>query len=169
MSLQTAIFYFFMVLAGLSAVSILFVKNVFKAALLLLLSLLSVAAIYIFSFAEFVAITQIMIYAGGIVIVIIFGIMITTKISGSALTVENTNLFSGLLAAGALLVLLLKFFVFTFSMELPHSPSSDTLTDTGIALVTTFLLPFELAGIFLLIALVGAAVVVTSANKIEKS
>jgi NADH:ubiquinone oxidoreductase subunit 6 (subunit J) len=168
MSIQTAIFYFFMTLAGLSAISILFTKNVFKAALLLLLCLLSLAAIYIFSLAEFVAITQVMIYAGGIVIVIIFGIMITTKISGAALSVENANLFSGLLAAGSLLILLLKFFVFSFpTLSLP-SPTSDALTDTGIALMTTFLLPFELAGIFLLIALVGAAIVVTSANKSEK-
>src|SRR5207253_2250665 len=87
MSIQQIVYYFFLFLAAGSALGILFIKNVFKGALLLLICLLSIASLYVFMFAEFVAVTQIMIYAGGVVIVIIFGIMLTTRLSGEALKV----------------------------------------------------------------------------------
>lgn len=161
MSVQTILFYFFITLAGVSATGILLTKNVFKGALFLLICLLSLAALYIFTFAEFVAITQIMIYAGGIVIVIIFGVMLTTKFSGAALKVENANIFSGLLASSAILILLLKFFHTVFAQKTIGTPKTDTVNATGVGLMTDFILPFELAGILLLIALIGAAVIST--------
>jgi NADH:ubiquinone oxidoreductase subunit 6 (subunit J) len=109
MNVVNIIFYFFISLTALSALGIVFSKNVFRSALLLLVSLLSVAAIYVLSFAEFIAVTQILIYAGGILVVIIFGIMLTTKISGRPLVVENTHLFSGAVAGISLLVLLVRY------------------------------------------------------------
>src|SRR5689334_22515660 len=108
MNIVTLVFYFFMFIAAASAAGILLIKNVFKGALLLLICLLSLAAVYVLAFAEFVAITQIMIYAGGILVVIIFGIMLTSKISGKPLVVQNANWFGGLLVSITLLVLLCK-------------------------------------------------------------
>jgi NADH:ubiquinone oxidoreductase subunit 6 (subunit J) len=168
MSIQQIAYYFFLVLAAASAISILFVKNVFKGALLLLVCLLSIASLYVFMFAEFVAVTQIMIYAGGVVIVIIFGIMLTTRLSDEALKVGHTNIFSGILVSASLLILLLKFFTTSFSNVATGSPTSDAVTDVGTALMTSHLLPFEIAGVFLLMALIGAAMVVSSANKPSK-
>src|SRR5687767_9782869 len=92
------LFYFFMLLAAISAGAIVFSKNVFKSALFLLICLLSIAALYVLSFAEFLAVAQVLIYAGGILVIIIFGIMLTTRISGRPLVVENTNIFSGAIA-----------------------------------------------------------------------
>jgi NADH-quinone oxidoreductase subunit J len=168
MNLVAIIFYFFVLLAALSAMGILLMKNVFKAALLLLICLLCLAAIYILAFAEFVAVTQILIYAGGVMVVIIFGIMLTSRLAGKPLEVNNANIFSGLLASIILLILLVnfysKYFTITNSGSLPTTGSIETI---GINFMTKFALPFEIAGILLLVALIGAAVI-TSFMKIKK-
>ena len=168
MNIVTIAFYFFVLTAALSAIAILLSKNVFKAALCLLMCLLSIAAIYILAFAEFVAITQILIYAGGILVVIIFGIMLTSKMSGKPLKVSSTNIFSGLLASIALLALLISFIV-----DYPTPPmqgsikTSGSIETIGINFMTVFALPFEIAGILLMVALLGAAVI-TSFMKSKK-
>jgi NADH:ubiquinone oxidoreductase subunit 6 (subunit J) len=157
------LFYIFLVTAGISAASILFIRNVFKGALLLLVCLLSLAALYVLTFAEFVAITQIMVYAGGILVVIIFGVMLTSKTSGNALITGNANLFSGFLIASALLGLLIPFFYTRFSSPYHIRPTTfNTVTETGLQLMSTFVLPFEVAGLLLLITLIGAAVIASS-------
>jgi NADH:ubiquinone oxidoreductase subunit 6 (subunit J) len=160
--MHTAVLYTFYILCALSAVSILFVRNVFKAALLLLVCLLSVAAIYVFTYAEFLAVAQILIYAGGIVIVIIFGIMLTTRMAGTPLRVDNTNIFGGIVASLSLLAVLLISFKSSFQFSINDPVEQNTISATGIQLMTTYILPFELGGILLLIALIGAAIVSTS-------
>ena len=100
MSLAQFIFYFFEALTAAAAIGILFVRNVFYAALLLLVCLLSVAGIYVMAFAEFIAVTQILVYVGGILVLIIFGIMLTSRISGKPLVVTNRYWFAALLTGG---------------------------------------------------------------------
>ena len=99
MSLVAFMFYFFEAVAALSAVALALVRNVFYGALLLVVCLLALAGIYVLAFAEFIAVTQILIYAGGILVIIIFGIMLTTKISEKPLVVEHSYILSGLLAS----------------------------------------------------------------------
>jgi NADH:ubiquinone oxidoreductase subunit 6 (subunit J) len=159
MTFTAYMFYFFELAAAVSAIGILLSKNVFKSALLLLCCLLSLAAIFVMAFAEFVAVTQILIYAGGVMIVVIFGIMLTSKISGKALIVENGNVFGGLLIALTLLIFFANFI--SVGLSLPSPTVIDTqsqLRNIGIGLITTFSLPFEIAGILLLVTLVGAAI-----------
>lgn len=168
MTLITIAFYFFVLVAALSAIGILFSKNVFKAALMLLLCLLSIAALYIFTMAEFIAVTQILIYAGGILVVIIFGIMITSKLSGKPLQVGHTHIFGGLLAGltvfGFLIYFFFKYLTLPKFTAVPESNSIETL---GINFMTGYALPFQMAGILLLVALTGAAVM-TSFMKSKK-
>jgi NADH-quinone oxidoreductase subunit J len=160
MNLTTFIFYFFLLMAAGSALGILFSRNVFKAALLLLLCLLSVAAVYVMAFAEFVAITQILIYAGGLLVVIIFGIMITTNLTGKPLHVSHSNLFSGILVGSLVLGLLFNLIAGLEVIPVVSADSSTTsLESIGVNLVTKFALPFELTGVLLLVTLIGAAVV----------
>ena len=99
MNLATFIFYAFIIMATVGAISILFVKNVFYAVLLLIACLLSIAGIFILSNSEFLAATQIMIYAGGVLVLIIFGLMLTAKISGKPLHVGHQNVMPGTLVA----------------------------------------------------------------------
>jgi NADH:ubiquinone oxidoreductase subunit 6 (subunit J) len=100
MTLATFMLYFFEAIAAAAAIAIVLVRNVFYGALLLIVCLLALAGIYVLAFAEFVAVTQILIYAGGILVIIIFGIMLTTRIADKPLKVEHANIFSGLLLAG---------------------------------------------------------------------
>ena len=156
------IFYLFIVLAALSSVGILVIRNVFHGALLLLVCLLAIAGLYILMFAEFVAVTQILIYAGGILVVIIFGIMLTTKFSGKPLVVNNNKWLAGLMVGGPVFYLLTNFYYQQNFIE-PNAGNSiirkwNSVNIIGVNFMTDYLLPFEVAGVLLLIALIGAAV-----------
>lgn len=161
------IFYFFEVVAAMSAIALIFIRNVFYGALLLIGCLLALAGIYVLAFAEFIAVTQILVYAGGILVVILFAIMLTTKISGKPLVVEHNNKLSGALTGISFLVLIVYSLLKETFMTGPssHRPADfDNLQIIGIELMNDFVLPFEIAGILLLIALIGASVIASSAK-----
>jgi NADH:ubiquinone oxidoreductase subunit 6 (subunit J) len=159
MNFLDIVFWIFIMTAFFSAVGILLSRNVFKAAFFLLACLLSVAALFVFSFAEFVTVVQILIYAGGVLVLIIFGIMLTSRLTGKPLEVKNANVFSGMLLGMASLVVISSLL---YSEKLFGASSTVmdpvAIQSIGIELMTTFSLPFELAGILLLIALIGAGV-----------
>jgi NADH:ubiquinone oxidoreductase subunit 6 (subunit J) len=155
MKIVEILFYFFIALAAGSALAILFSKNVFKSALSLLVTLLSVAGLYVLAYAEFIAVTQILVYAGGVLVVILFGIMLTSKLSGQALVVEHKHIFSGTVAAVGFFALLAG------NTVTPNANNliPENIRDIGVAIFSEYTLPFEIAGILLLASLVGAAVV----------
>lgn len=157
MTFIQVLFYFFMFMAGAAALAILFSKNVFKSAIFLLMSLLSIAALYVLSFAEFLAVTQILIYAGGITVLIIFGIMLTTRISGKPLAVTNKHIISGGTAAIAFFIVIVRYLPDLSNDGTPLEPRN--ISATGLELFSRYSLPFEIAGLLLLVALVGAAVI----------
>ncbi|MFZ2906813.1 MAG: NADH-quinone oxidoreductase subunit J [Cyclobacteriaceae bacterium] len=170
MTAHTVIFYFLETLAAVSAIGILFTRNVFYGALMLITCLLAIAGIFIFLNAEFIAVTQILIYAGGIVVLIIFGVMLTSKISGKPLVVKNQNWLSGIAAGLFFFGLLLKLF-----SEATFATTNQTVTSQytfinhiGILLMTDYMFAFEVAGILLLIALIGAAVVASAFQSTKK-
>ncbi|HEX8039898.1 MAG TPA: NADH-quinone oxidoreductase subunit J [Chryseosolibacter sp.] len=150
------LFYILMGLAAGAALAILFSKNVFKSALYLLVTLLALAGLYVLGYAEFVAVAQILVYAGGILVIILFGIMLTSKISGHALAVGHRHIASGA-AVGLGLFFLLARYVKPSSD--PNNLVPENTGDIGLTLFSEYSLPFEIAGLLLLIALVGAAVV----------
>ena len=159
------IFYFFEAVVALSAISLIFIRNVFYGALLLIICLLGVAGIFVLAFAEFIAVTQILVYAGGILVVILFGIMLTTKISGKPLVVEHDNKFSGALAGFSFFTLLIYSLSkesFVVEPSRMNQENYNNLQVMGIGLMSDFVLPFEIAGVLLLVALIGASVVASS-------
>jgi len=158
MTAATILFYFFMGLAATAAGAIVFSKNVFKSALFLLVSLLSIAALYVLSLAEFLAVTQILIYAGGILVIILFGIMLTTKISGKPLVVYNTHVPAGAIAGIGLFILIVRYVPIVSSGE-KDALSTAHIRVIGLKIFSEYSLPFEIAGILLLISLIGAAVI----------
>ncbi len=164
MSLLEGIFYFLEAVAALSAICMIFIRNVFYGALLLITCLLASAGLYVLAFAEFIAVTQILIYAGGILVVIIFGIMLTSKVAGKSMVVQHANVFSGVLAGLTFLGLLIYFLsAQKFEIFSTTNPSPEKSIQTlGTGLMSDFILPFEIAGILLLIALISAAVISSS-------
>ncbi len=163
MNLVTTLFYTFIIIAAGAALSILFVKNIFYAALLLIVCLLSIAGIFILTNSEFLAAAQIMIYAGGVLVLIIFGLMLTAKISGKPLQVGYQNVIPGTLVG-------LTFFgvlIYSYSSLVLDLPSgiqqiANPVNTIGILLMTDFVLPFEVSGILLLTSLIGAAITASS-------
>lgn len=163
--MEAAAFYGFSILAIASALFILFSKNLIYGAFALFFSFLGVAALYVLAGADFLAVTQIMVYVGGILVLLIFGIMLTQKAkeqtsSESPNRVEvfsSRGLASFFIGSGlfVLLGLIILSGQFVESDEAIHANS--TLKTIGVKLMTSHLLPFEIAAILLLVALVGAA------------
>jgi len=171
MSAASVAFYGFEILAALSATCILFTRNVFYGTLLLIVCLLSLAGIYILAVAEFVAVTQILIYAGGVLVLILFGVMLTSKISGKPLIVENQYRVRGPLvglSVFAMLCLLFSQAQFFTGSPVGAETTYTSINQIGVLLMSDYVLPFETAGVLLLVALIGAAVVASSFNSIKK-
>lgn len=166
MNVLSLTLYGFEVLAGLSALGILFVKNVFHAALLLIVCLLALAGIFVLYNAEFIAVTQILIYAGGVLVLIIFGVMLTSRMAGRQMIVKNQYVF----AASFISLFLAALLIMLFSEQKFYLPETteisagNSINQIGISLMSDYALAFEVSGILLLAALLGAAVTATSFN-----
>lgn len=160
MTLLHFLFYFFGGITALAAVSIVLVKNIFQAALALLVCLLSLAALFILLQAEFLAVSQILLYAGGVVILIIFGIMLTNKAGGQPIPIKNSGLVGGLFIGGStffLLIFLVRKSLFVLYPTTAVTTSKNNIQRIGTELLTNYVLPFEIAGVLLLAVLIGAA------------
>jgi len=164
LSLEVAAFYGFAGLIVLSALVILFTRNVLYAAFSLLLTFLGIAAVYVLSGADFLAVTQILVYVGGILVLMIFGVMLTNKIAGQPVRTQHHNQFWGLVVGGTLFYLLAKSILTTNLVATPWMKNQEmvqtsTVQPLGIQLMSDYIFPFELTGILLLVALIGAAYV----------
>lgn len=139
-----------------SAVLVVTLRNLLHAVLFLVLTFFGMAALYITLNAEFLAAVQVLIYAGAITVLMIFAVMMTRN----AVTQGNLpNRMQG----PALLVALCTFAIMTVVLLGTHwgvvpAVQVQTSTDLYDALFTLYTLPFELASILLLIAMIGAIV-----------
>ncbi len=166
MALQQIIFYAFAALAVLSALLILFTRNVLYAAFLLIITFLCISAVYVFAGADFIAITQVLVYVGGVLVLMIFGIMLTNKLSGKSVTTQGHYQFWGILIGAGVFSLLgyfilrVNFFALSWIRQAQaggQQITGSTINTLGIQLMSDFVLPFEVAGVLLLVALIGAA------------
>ncbi len=162
------IFYGFAALTVLSSWAIVISKNIVRMAVYLLLTLAGVAGFYFMLNAELLAAVQLIVYAGGTLILIIFGVMLTSRNPFMQLQVKGWELFVGILLGLCVTGLLVLAMVNT---DLIHSPpageSAEAVAKTpndygqvqqvGIGLLTKYLVPFEVAGVLLLVVMIGAA------------
>ena len=134
-------------------------RNIVHAALYLVLVLAAVGAQFILLAAEFIAITQVLLYVGAIVVLFLFGIMLTRAPIGPSMEVDNEQRIVAGLVAVALAALLGYALVDGFSdLELPGEEVQRT-AEVSDSIFSTYLVPFELASILLLGALIGAIVI----------
>ena len=150
-------FFLFGGLAAVSAISIVFVKNVIHAALLLVVTLLSLAGIFVVFHSEFLAVVQIMVYAGGIIILLAFGIMLTNRGKDGRPLSKVHLVFPGALIAVFFLIFLSGILGGVETKETLVEESSSAVSAVGISFMTEYLLSFELIAFLLLAVLVGAA------------
>lgn len=169
MNIAQGSFYVFGFIAVAAAVFMLATRNVLYAAFGLLITLLSVAAIFVLLFADFLAISQIMVYVGGVLVLILFGVMLSNRVQDRALESETMNRYSGLLVA-VLLFAGLAYLIQTSDWVLPVAQGAaggqagtakSSISAIGIRLITNFALPFEVTSFILLLALIGAAYIST--------
>ena len=144
------------VLVG-SALAVVLSKNLFHAVLWLALALTGTAGVFLLLDAEFLAAVQLLLYAGGIVTIVVFAIVVTERLVGERISQTSRRIAGGAVVAAALLAL---------DRERDHASSRCTATPPplpadltrtiGEAVLTRFVLPFELLALLMLAALLGA-------------
>ena len=164
---QNIAFWILAAAAVFSALRVVTTKNVVHAALYLVMVLASVGAIYILLVAEFIAAVQILVYIGAIVVLLLFGVMLTRAPLGAEHGLDNdqrvVGAVIGLFLLGILSVALLDAFG---DDELPRLEGATREAITaergtqavGEAVFAGYLVPFQAIGVLLLAALVGAVV-----------
>ncbi len=140
-----------------SAATVVFSKNLIYSAVALLFTLSGVAGLYVFLWADFIAVTQILIYVGGILVLIIFGIMLTHRITNVRLS--HSSIQQGV---GGTIVLVIFLGLTSMILKAPWYrvtavEPQETVRQIGRLLMIDYLLPFEVASVLLLAALIGAA------------
>ena len=147
-----------------SALMVVTSKQLLYSAIALLFTLFGVAGLYIFMWADFMAGVQVIVYIGGILVLLIFGIMLTNKIS--SVNISHTSLQRGVGAVITLGVLgfLIPMINNTAWLQLPSEEPSQTADSIGRLLMMDYLLPFEVASLLLLGALIGAAMLSRNTN-----
>jgi NAD(P)H-quinone oxidoreductase subunit 6 len=157
-TLADGIFYAVAALTVGGAAAVALSRNILYSALGLLASLLGVAALYAFLSADFVAVAQVMIYIGGVLVLILFAVMLTNRIGEVKISNASMGWASAAILSAVMLALLL---VVAFEVPWPVriTGGSPTTAPIGHALLQQWLLPFELASLILLATLIGAIVI----------
>lgn len=155
-------FYVLAAMAAVSAIGVVISQNIVRMAVCLLFTLTSVAGLYFLMHAEFIAAVQIVVYAGGTLILIVFGIMLTSKspfvrfepkrgeaiVATCLAAVVFVALAAGLhraMAAGL------------FASDPTPADEAYPVAKLGQALIGDYLIPFEIASVLLLVVMIGAA------------
>ena len=158
MTIQLGIFYILAAFTVWAAAVVVLGKNIVRAAVALIFTFCGMAALYVLLDAEFLAAVQVLIYVGGITILLLFAIMLTSRISSAATRVINDQVLLSAIAAVGLLVGL----IYAAVRGIPALSGPPRLPETapflGRALLTTYALPVEVVSILLLAGMVGAIV-----------
>src|SRR5262245_42227348 len=148
-----------------AALAVVTVKNIIHAALWLIASFFGVGALYLLMEAEFVAVVQVLVYVGAVSILILFAIMLTRHVTGEGVRQLYQRWWVALLVAAGLFALLIVPTVYNYEWKtVPPPPEGQqaaisSSVQIGTAFMREYLLPFEIASVLLLVALIGAIVI----------
>ena len=158
---EQILFFFFAVVAITAGVGMIASRNPVASALWLVLNLLCIAALYITLNAQFIGVIQVLVYAGAIMVLFLFVIMLLNLSALPGLRNIDWKLTTAFLLAMAVLAQLV--YVVASALDvLPELPSAEATAETGSAyligreLLTRYALPLEVIGILLLVATIGA-------------
>ncbi|HPN39645.1 MAG TPA: NADH-quinone oxidoreductase subunit J [Melioribacteraceae bacterium] len=164
MSLFSIFFYLFALITVVSALFVVSVKNVVHSAFYLLFTFFGVAGLYVLLGADFIAVTQIMVYIGGILILLLFGVMLTNKITNIEIKSGTVNIFPAIVLVGVLMGALVSVITRTNWKVVQKVIPNTTINSLGKVLITDYVLIFELLAILLLVALIGATSIARTNN-----
>jgi NAD(P)H-quinone oxidoreductase subunit 6 len=159
MEISTAVFYLVAIITVGSAIVVASSRNIIYSAFSLLGTFAGVAGLYVFLGADFVAAVQLLIYVGGILILILFAVMLTHRISDVEITNRAAGRVPAVIITGVFLVLLLQTIRDTPWVKVKEVAYQPTTAKIGDLFLQTYLLPFELASLVLLAAMIGAVVI----------
>lgn len=158
MDLSTAVFYLIALITVVSAGMVAFSSNIIYSAFSLLGTFMGVAGLYIFLGADFVAAAHVLIYVGGILVLILFAVMLTHRITDVAITNRAAGRVPAVVIVGVLLYLLIQAIKETPWVKAKEVVYAPTTAKIGNLFLEQYLLPFELASLILLAAMIGAVV-----------
>jgi len=161
MSLFDIVFYGFALLTVVSAFITVTTRNIMYASFALMFAFFGVAGIYVLLNADFLAVTQILVYVGGILVLLVFGVMLTNKMTKVDIKTSVMSTLPSSIIVAALLGTMLGLFWSTqwFNNGIQKQQIDTTAKTLGQLLLTDFLLPFEISSVVLLVAIVGAALI----------
>jgi NADH-quinone oxidoreductase subunit J len=142
-----------------AAVKVVTTKNVIHAALYLIVVLAGVAGLYILLAAEFIAVVQILVYLGAIIVLFLFGVMLTRAPIGRTPDLDNEQRAASAIVALFLFGVLSSVLVDAFHRVHVNPTSVQRTSDVSLSIFQTYVIPFEVVSIVLLAALVGAVVI----------
>lgn len=184
---------FFLLTAGFAcafALGVLFSNNVVRMAFYLIISLASTAGLFMLAGAQFLGAMQIMIYVGGTLVLLIFGVMLTAQASYVSMKTSGGEWIAGLVVGGALLLMLFQAAISVDDWSTPRPDSAtvaaaevESASSIGNALINVrvdgesteesklsgYLLPFEIVSIHLLVVLIGAAFLARAKRRVSQS
>ena len=139
-----------------SSVAVVLTPNLFHAVLFLAVSLVATGVVFLFLHSPFLFGVQLLLYAGGVVVLVVFAIMLTERIVGQRITQASHGLLNGAIVCAAVFVGIVGFLV----QAGPVPADRPMAGDPTVALARTFLgpyaVPFQLLGVLLVAALLGA-------------
>ena len=155
---MAATFYLLAALTVLSAIGVAVTTNVLHSALALMGTLLGVASLFVMLHADFLGVVQLLVYVGGILVLTLFAVMLTSR---TDVRVSNRSVgrLPGVVLSGALFAMLAFVATGTPWATTTEAPPEATVQTLGNAFLGPYILPFEVASIVLLVALIGAVVV----------
>ena len=157
MSLEVVAFWVLAVLLVGSALAVVLAKNLFHAVLWLALALTGTAGVFLLLNAEFLAAVQLLLYAGGVITIAVFAIVVTERLIGERLTQTNRRIAEGAAVSIALMALIVSA-IREQPLDLGAARMTDEVTRTvGERVLTQFVLPFELLALLLVVGLVAAS------------
>ena len=160
MTAGAAVFWLFAIVTVGSAAVVVLARSLIYSAFALLFTFFGVAGLYVLLGADFLAAVQLLVYVGGILVLLLFGVMLTHKLYDLDLRSEVTQFLPAVVMATVLFVILSVTALRTqWATSAPRDPAPTT-ESIGQLFMSTFLLPFEAASILLLVALMGAAMIV---------
>jgi NADH-quinone oxidoreductase subunit J len=169
MNFYDTIFWFFAFITVVSSAVVVFSRNIIYSAFSLLFTFFGVAGIYVLLSADFLAVAQLLIYVGGILVLLLFGVMLTNKVVDVEMKTGTLQTFPAAiivaLMAGALCGI---FYITDWKIVQGIASPATTTNSLGELFMTTYSLPFEVISVVLLVALVGAAMIARRDKIIQK-
>ena len=154
---MTIAFFIMALIAVVSALAVVLLHNPIYSALALVTNLLCVAAVFALLDAHFLSVVQIIVYAGAIVVLVLFVLMLLNIKLEAARKYSNFYIAAAALAGVAFLATILPLAQQAFSVfPDPNSSLEGTVENMGVSLYTKYVFPFEAASVLIMVAIVGA-------------